>query len=190
MTRARHGGRVRAAEGVRRRRRARCTGTGDDAAGHGGRRDLPAEGPAGAELARLPDRHAARPGGDQAGQPAGGATPASSRACSPRTWPTCRTSTTGSTACPRRSLAVTCPHCGSRAQRGGAAAGGIAGYPVDRVHHEVAFLGRHVHWTLDRAADPRPRAAAALGARGARPAATAEARPGRAMTGRRRCPRR
>jgi hypothetical protein len=20
---------------------------------------------------------------------------------------------------------------------------------VDRVHHEVAFLGRHVHWTLD-----------------------------------------
>jgi hypothetical protein len=22
------------------------------------------------------------------------------------------------------------------------------GYPVDRVHQEVAFLGRHVHWTL------------------------------------------
>jgi len=20
---------------------------------------------------------------------------------------------------------------------------------VDRVHHEVAYLGRHVHWTLD-----------------------------------------
>jgi hypothetical protein len=24
----------------------------------------------------------------------------------------------------------------------------MTGYPVDRVHHEVAFLGRHVHWTL------------------------------------------
>jgi hypothetical protein len=36
-----------------------------------------------------------------------------------------------------------------RAHRGGATAGGIAGYPVDRVHHEVAFLGRHVHWTLE-----------------------------------------
>ncbi|MGV9385759.1 DUF6760 family protein [Nonomuraea sp. NPDC003707] len=31
---------------------------------------------------------------------------------------------------------------------GGAAAGGIAGYPLDRVHQEAAFLGRHVHWTL------------------------------------------
>jgi hypothetical protein len=25
----------------------------------------------------------------------------------------------------------------------------VTGYPVDRVHHEVAFLGRHVHWTLE-----------------------------------------
>ena len=25
----------------------------------------------------------------------------------------------------------------------------MTGYPVDRVHHEVAFLGRHVHWTLE-----------------------------------------
>lgn len=24
----------------------------------------------------------------------------------------------------------------------------MTGYPVDRVHQEVAFLGRHVHWTL------------------------------------------
>ncbi len=24
----------------------------------------------------------------------------------------------------------------------------MRGYPVDRVHHEVAFLGRNVHWTL------------------------------------------
>lgn len=23
----------------------------------------------------------------------------------------------------------------------------MTGYPVDRVHHEVAFLGMHVHWT-------------------------------------------
>jgi hypothetical protein len=24
----------------------------------------------------------------------------------------------------------------------------VRGYPVDRVQHEVAFLGRHVSWTL------------------------------------------
>ncbi|MCX4759755.1 hypothetical protein OG562_01875 [Streptomyces sp. NBC_01275] len=24
----------------------------------------------------------------------------------------------------------------------------MTGYPLDRVHREVAFLGRHVHWTL------------------------------------------
>ncbi|MFJ3902871.1 DUF6760 family protein [Streptomyces sp. NPDC090025] len=24
----------------------------------------------------------------------------------------------------------------------------MTGYPLDRVHQEVAFLGRHVHWTL------------------------------------------
>ena len=42
--------------------------TGDDAAGDGGGRDLPAEGSAGAELARLPDRHPAVPGGHQARQ--------------------------------------------------------------------------------------------------------------------------
>lgn len=27
-------------------------------------------------------------------------------------------------------------------------AGGVRGYPVERVRQEVAFLGRHVHWTL------------------------------------------
>jgi hypothetical protein len=30
----------------------------------------------------------------------------------------------------------------------GPGVGGIAGYPVDRVRHEVAFLGQHVNWTL------------------------------------------
>jgi hypothetical protein len=30
----------------------------------------------------------------------------------------------------------------------GASAGGVIGYPVDRVYQEVAFLGRYVHWTL------------------------------------------
>jgi hypothetical protein len=34
------------------------------------------------------------------------------------------------------------------ARGGGAAAGGIAGYPLDRVHQEAAFLGRHVNWTF------------------------------------------
>jgi len=29
----------------------------------------------------------------------------------------------------------------------------VTGYPVDRVHHEVAFLGRHVHWTLEELLD-------------------------------------
>ena len=24
----------------------------------------------------------------------------------------------------------------------------MIGYPLDRVHQEAAFLGRHVHWTL------------------------------------------
>jgi hypothetical protein len=24
----------------------------------------------------------------------------------------------------------------------------MTGYPLDRVHQEAAFLGRHVHWTL------------------------------------------
>jgi hypothetical protein len=32
--------------------------------------------------------------------------------------------------------------------RGGAAPpGGIAGYPLERVYQEVAYLGRRVHWT-------------------------------------------
>ena len=29
----------------------------------------------------------------------------------------------------------------------------MRGYPVDRVHHEVAFLGQHVHWTLHELLD-------------------------------------
>ena len=45
------------------------------------------------------------------------------------------------------------------ARGGGAAAGGIAGYPLDRVHQEVAFLGRHAHWTLTEVLEPRPRRA-------------------------------
>lgn len=35
-----------------------------------------------------------------------------------------------------------------RARGGGATAGGIVGYPLDRVQQEAAFLGQHVHWTL------------------------------------------
>jgi hypothetical protein len=27
------------------------------------------------------------------------------------------------------------------------------GYPLDRVHQEAAFLGRHVHWTLSEVLD-------------------------------------
>jgi hypothetical protein len=27
------------------------------------------------------------------------------------------------------------------------------GYPVDRVRHEAAFLGRHAHWTLSEVLD-------------------------------------
>ena len=34
------------------------------------------------------------------------------------------------------------------ARRGAATAGGIRGYPLDRVRQEAAFLGRHAHWTL------------------------------------------
>ncbi|MFE9960550.1 DUF6760 family protein [Micromonospora sp. NPDC005299] len=29
----------------------------------------------------------------------------------------------------------------------------MTGYPLDRVHQEVAFLGRHVHWTLTEVLD-------------------------------------
>jgi hypothetical protein len=27
------------------------------------------------------------------------------------------------------------------------------GYPLDQVHQEAAFLGRHVHWTLSEVLD-------------------------------------
>jgi hypothetical protein len=36
----------------------------------------------------------------------------------------------------------------TNARGGGGAAGGITGYPLDRVRQEAAFLGRHAHWTL------------------------------------------
>lgn len=36
-----------------------------------------------------------------------------------------------------------------RGRSGGAANGGIIGYPLERVYREVAFLGTRVHWTLD-----------------------------------------
>jgi hypothetical protein len=29
----------------------------------------------------------------------------------------------------------------------------MTGYPLDRVHREAAFLGRHVHWTLSEVLD-------------------------------------
>ncbi|MFD0689866.1 DUF6760 family protein [Actinomadura fibrosa] len=29
----------------------------------------------------------------------------------------------------------------------------MTGYPLDRVHQEVAFLGRHAHWTLNEVLD-------------------------------------
>ncbi|GAA0435990.1 hypothetical protein Acor_55410 [Acrocarpospora corrugata] len=29
----------------------------------------------------------------------------------------------------------------------------MTGYPLDRVRQEVAFLGRHVHWTLSEVLD-------------------------------------
>ena len=162
--------RVRAAEGIRRRRRARCTGRGVDAAGDGGRRDLSAARSAGAELARVPDRHPAVPGGDPARHAARDQRRASSRGCSPKTWPTCRTSTTGSTASTPRLVAVRLPALRRAARGGGPAAGGIVGYPLDRVHQEAAFLGRHVHWTLTEVLEPRPRPAAALGRRDSAPA--------------------
>ncbi|MEU6716720.1 DUF6760 family protein [Nonomuraea sp. NPDC046802] len=34
-----------------------------------------------------------------------------------------------------------------RLRDGGPHAGGIRGYPLERVYQEVAQLGRHVHWT-------------------------------------------
>ena len=40
------------------------------------------------------------------------------------------------------------PALRAKPRDGGAAAGGVTGYPLDRVHQEAAFLGRHVHWTL------------------------------------------
>jgi len=33
-----------------------------------------------------------------------------------------------------------------RGRRG--AAGGIVGYPLDRLHEEVAYVAYHVHWSL------------------------------------------
>jgi len=34
-------------------------------------------------------------------------------------------------------------------RNGDPTAGGIIGYPLDWVYHEVAWLGTQVHWTLD-----------------------------------------
>ncbi|MFI8535800.1 DUF6760 family protein [Streptomyces aquilus] len=39
------------------------------------------------------------------------------------------------------------PALRGRLRDGGPAAGGIHGYPLERVYQEVAHLGRHVHWT-------------------------------------------
>jgi Family of unknown function (DUF6760) len=34
--------------------------------------------------------------------------------------------------------------------RGGCAAGGgIVGYPLERLHEEVAYIAYHLHWSLD-----------------------------------------
>lgn len=34
-------------------------------------------------------------------------------------------------------------------RRGRAADGGIVGYPLDRIHEEVAYIAYHLHWPLD-----------------------------------------
>lgn len=35
----------------------------------------------------------------------------------------------------------------ARLRHGGTTPGGILGYPLDWVYQEVAYLGKHVHWT-------------------------------------------
>ncbi|WP_316435635.1 DUF6760 family protein [Leptolyngbya sp. NK1-12] len=33
--------------------------------------------------------------------------------------------------------------------RGAGSGGGILGYPLDRLHEEVAYLGYHLHWSYE-----------------------------------------
>ena len=35
----------------------------------------------------------------------------------------------------------------ARVRSGGGAGGGIAGYPLDRLYEEVAFIAYHFHWS-------------------------------------------
>ncbi|KAB2860403.1 MAG: hypothetical protein F9K46_10035 [Anaerolineae bacterium] len=39
------------------------------------------------------------------------------------------------------------PELQSRFYRRGLSIGGIVGYPLDRLHEEVAFLAMHLHWS-------------------------------------------
>lgn len=41
------------------------------------------------------------------------------------------------------------PELPDQVRGGDSAAGGILGYPLDWVYHEVAWLGTRVHWTLE-----------------------------------------
>jgi hypothetical protein len=36
-----------------------------------------------------------------------------------------------------------------KVQTGDCGAGGITGYPLDRIYEEVAFIAYHFHWGLD-----------------------------------------
>src|SRR5207244_270494 len=116
------------------------------AAGDGGRRDPADEGPAGPGPAGLPDRDpavaSAGPAGERAAdQPRGDRGPVlGGPGISPRnvqSYKRPRPAEGGGGVPPVRACL----------RGGGAPPGGIAGYPLDRVYQEVAYLGRRVHWT-------------------------------------------
>ena len=59
--------------------------------------------------------------------------------------------------------------------RGGSCrAGGVVGYPLDRLQEEVAYLAYHFHWSLERYSGAGAQRAAAVGETGRRHQSQAE----------------
>ena len=46
----------------------------------------------------------------------------------------------------RASVPTTCPKCGHEYEVEPDGLGGVIGYPLDRLHEEVAFVAYHFHW--------------------------------------------
>ena len=69
----------------------------------------------------------------------------SSSRCTPPTSRTCRTSTTGSIT-PGGTGSAELSAVQPRLRGGGRRRGGVLGYPLERLHEEVAFIAYHFHW--------------------------------------------